>query len=106
MLTPPARPSQAFLAFTKSYDGPTMMARTQITLDPELHRRARARAGALGLSVAEYVRRLVVADVGEHRPAPRVEDVFDLGDSGESDIASQKDAYLAAAAGAERLTSG
>ena len=78
-----------------------MMARTQITLDPELHRRARARAGALGLSLAEYVRRLVAADLGEPRPSVGLEDVFDLGSSGESDIATQKDTYLAAAVQAE-----
>jgi hypothetical protein len=81
-----------------------MKARTQITLDPELHRRARDRAGALGLSLAEYLQRLVAADLGEHRLPARVEDIFDLGDSGGSDVARDKDAYLAAAAQAERLS--
>ena len=79
-----------------------MMARTQITLDPELHRRARTRAGALGLSLAEYLRRLVAADLGEHRPTSTVAEVFDLGDSGGSDVANQKDAYLASALQAEQ----
>jgi hypothetical protein len=72
-----------------------MMARTQIMLDPELHRRARARAAALGLSLAEYVRRLVAADLVEQRPTGRVDNVFNLGDSGASDVAACKDAYLA-----------
>jgi hypothetical protein len=79
-----------------------MMARTQITLGPELHRRARARAGALGLSLAEYLRRLVAADLGEHRSASKVADVFDLGDSGGSDVAIHKDAYLSSALEAVR----
>ena len=38
------------------------MARTQITLEPEIQRRARQRAGDLGVSFAEYVRRLVARD--------------------------------------------
>jgi hypothetical protein len=39
-----------------------MKARTQITMDPDLQRRAQAKAAELGISFAEYVRRLV-ADV-------------------------------------------
>ena len=39
-----------------------MTARTQITMDPELQRRAHAKAADLGLSFAEYVRRLVAHD--------------------------------------------
>ena len=84
------------------YHHAIMMARTQITLDPELHRRARDKASALGLSLAEYLRRLVAADLGEQRPRGRLEDVLDLGDSGGSDVAREKDAYLAAAVQAER----
>jgi len=63
------------------YGGAIMMARTQITLDPELHRKARARAAELGISLAEYIRRLVAADL---KPAGRKVDVsalFNLGDS-------------------------
>jgi hypothetical protein len=78
-----------------------MMTRTQVTLTPELHRKARARAAALGLSLAEYVRRLVATDLGEDSPDGAVDDVFDLGDSGGSDIAVHKDDYLAAAMTAE-----
>jgi len=77
-----------------------MMSRTQVTLDRELHRRARGRAAALGLSLAEYVRRLVVADLAEERPIGVAHDVFNLGDSGGGDVAAHKDAYLAEAAGA------
>jgi hypothetical protein len=59
----------------------------------------------LGLSLAEYVRRLMAADLGEQRPAGRVADIFDLGDSGGSDVAREKDCYLAAAVQAERRPS-
>jgi hypothetical protein len=79
-----------------------MTNRTQVTLDPELHRRARERASALGLSLAEYLRRLVAADLGAQRPAGRIEELFDLGDSGGSDVAREKDFYLAAAVQAKR----
>ena len=42
-----------------------MMARTQITLDPELWRRARKRASQLGISLAGYVRQLLAKDLHE-----------------------------------------
>lgn len=70
------------------------MARMQITLDRELHRRARARAADLGVSLAEYVRRLVAADLGAARPPVGVDAVFDLGDSGGGDIARHNDEYV------------
>jgi len=57
-----------------------MMARTQITLDPELHRRARERAAELGISLAEYIRRLVARDL-EPTPKADVSELFDLFDS-------------------------
>jgi hypothetical protein len=57
-----------------------MMARTQITLDPELHRRARERAAELGISLAEYVRRLVAQDLAGPGPRLDISAVFDLGD--------------------------
>lgn len=72
-----------------------MMSRTQISLDPELHHRARRRAARLGVSFAEYVRRVVEKDVGG-RPRARagVAAVFDLGSSGRSDVARDKDAMV------------
>lgn len=74
-----------------------MVARTQITLDPEAHRRAKARAAELAISLAEYFRRLVAKDLGPRRRASDPSDLFDLGDSGGSDIARQKADYVAAA---------
>ena len=71
------------------------MTRTQITLDPEAYRLARRRAGELGISFAEYVRQFVRKDLGEPvRPAVDISVIFDLGDSGGSDIARHKDEYI------------
>jgi len=80
-----------------------MMWRSQITLDPDLQRRARERASRLGVSFAEYVRRVVERDLGA-RPSgrPRVEAVFDLGTSQGADIARKKDEMLGAAFASRR----
>lgn len=75
-----------------------MMVRTQITLGSEQHAMARARAAELGVSLAEYMRRLVDQDLtGFARKAdPSI--VFDLCTSeGDSDIASDKDRMIAEA---------
>lgn len=74
-----------------------MMARTQITLEPEFQRRAHQRASDLGVSFAEYVRRLMIRDLGAPRTATNVECVFDLGRSAASDIAKEKDSMIAGA---------
>jgi hypothetical protein len=74
-----------------------MMTRTQLSFERQMLKRARDRAGKLGISLAEYVRRLVAQDL-EKAPAPADPSiVFDLGSSGGSDIASEKDAMLAEA---------
>jgi hypothetical protein len=78
-----------------------MMARTQITLSPEEHRRARARAAELGISLAEYIRRLVRDDLGEPRRATDLSAIAGLGNSGGSDIARFKDQYIGEAVEAE-----
>jgi len=74
-----------------------MMARTQITLEPEMQRRARQRATDLGISLAEYLRRLVARDLGGPQISGDVASVFDLGSSDHSDIARDKGAMLAKA---------
>jgi len=74
-----------------------MMSRTQITLEPETQRRARQRASDLGVSLAEYVRRLVTRDLGGAQRKAEPALVFDLGSSGGSDIAKNKDAMIAEA---------
>jgi len=63
------------------YDGATMMAKTQITLESEMQRRARQRANDLGVSLAEYFRRLVARDLARPETAAQVERIFDLGSS-------------------------
>lgn len=80
-----------------------MMSRTQISLDPELQRRARQRAARLGVSFAEYVRRVVERDLGPRlRSRDGIEAVFDLGSSGGASVARDKDAMVAAAVAAGR----
>lgn len=71
-----------------------MPSRTQVTLDPVLDRRAKRRAAELGISFAEYVRRLIRRDLGEDSSAEPVERLFGIGDSGGSDVAQNEDDYL------------
>jgi hypothetical protein len=82
-----------------------MPSRTQVTLAAEQHRRARDRAAELGISLAEYLRRLVDADLGERRSKPDVSSVFDLGQSNDSDVALEKDRYLGEAVEGARASS-
>jgi predicted DNA-binding protein len=75
-----------------------MMQRTQISLDPELLRRAKRKAAELGVSLAEYIRRLVARDVEEGSQEQfDVTRIFALGNSGGSNVARHKDEYLAEA---------
>jgi len=71
------------------------MSRTQITLESEVQRRARQRASELGVSLAEYVRRLVARDLARPDTTIAVDLVFDLGSSGGANIARDKDAMIA-----------
>jgi hypothetical protein len=81
-----------------------MNARTQITMDRELQRRAHAKAAELGLSFAEYVRRLVVHDLGEPECRRDISSLFDLGASREpTDIARDKDRMIGEAIWSEHL---
>lgn len=70
--------------------------RTQIALDAEAHRRARERAAELGISLAEYVRRLVDRDLdlGRREPQADVAQLFDLGDGGPTDVGRDLDDLL------------
>jgi hypothetical protein len=81
-----------------------MNARTQITMDPELQRRAHAKAAELGISFAEYVRRVIAHDLGEVRPKADVSIIFDLIKDGPvTDIARDKDKMIGEAAWQEHL---
>jgi hypothetical protein len=74
-----------------------MMVRTQITLESELQRRARQRASEIGVSMAEYVRQLVARDLARPEARADVNRIFDLGSSGGSNIAVDKDSMIAEA---------
>lgn len=67
-----------------------------------MQRRAQAKAAELGISFAEYVRRLVARDLGE--PKPDISIFFNLIDEGPpTDIARDKDKLLAEAVWKEHL---
>lgn len=70
------------------------MTRTQLSFEREMLRRARKRAGELGISLAEYVRRLVAEDLARPDRSVDPSAVFDLGGSGGSDIAAAKDSMV------------
>ena len=67
-----------------------------------MRRRARAKAAALGITFAEYIRRLVKRDLGEPGRKADISILFDLGTSTEpTDIARDKDKMLSEAARAQ-----
>ena len=80
-----------------------MVVRTQITLDADAHRRAKRRAADLNISLAEYFRRVLDRDLGEQRPRGDITAIFDLFDSGLSDVSSNVDKYLGEAIWDEHL---
>jgi hypothetical protein len=64
-------------------------------MDPEMQRRAQAKAAELGISFAEYMRRLVAQDLGEPKPKADISIMFDLIDEGPpTDIARDKDKMI------------
>ena len=71
-----------------------------------MQRRAHAKAAELGISFAEYVRRLVERDLGETKPKPKadISIFFDLIDEGPpTDIARNKDEMIGEAVWQEYL---
>jgi hypothetical protein len=83
-----------------------MNVRTRITMDPEMQRRAHAKAAELGISFAEYVRRLVARDLEEPKQKSKtdISVIFDLVTEGEpTDIARDKDALIGEAVWEEYL---
>jgi hypothetical protein len=79
-----------------------MMVRTQITLEGELQKRARKRASEIGVSFAEYVRRVVERDLARPEKKADVSRIFNLGTSGGSNIAKHKQSMIAEAFAATR----
>lgn len=72
-----------------------MLVRTQISLSSDDHRRAKRRASELGISLAEYIRRLIADDLGRAGAAGDVTRLFALGESEFDDVATNVDAHLA-----------
>ncbi|HEX3068381.1 MAG TPA: hypothetical protein VHX14_07385 [Thermoanaerobaculia bacterium] len=82
-----------------------MMVRAQVTLDREMYRRARKRASELGVSFAEYVRRLVALDIPVPQKKADPSILFALGRSNGSDVAANKAVMIAEAFAAKRTSS-
>jgi hypothetical protein len=74
-----------------------MLVRTQISLPPDDHRRAKERAAELGVSLAEYIRKLIARDLDEPPAKADVTALFNLGSSGYTDVARNHDAHVAEA---------
>ncbi len=70
-------------------------------LDAEDHGRAKVRASELGISLAEYVRRVVGADLATPSNQADASEIIGMFASGGSDIARHKDDYLAEAVAAK-----
>lgn len=66
--------------------------RTQIALDDSVHARVRQKASELGVTMAEYIRRLIERDLDGPEPAMDPATIFALGGSGGSDIANEPSA--------------
>src|SRR5579862_5000723 len=100
-ILPAAAPDRLRIAQVtwRGQDGATMNTRVQVTMEPALQRRALALAEELGISFAEYVRRLVASDLGgpkpKRKPKADISIVFDLIDEGpQTDIAREKDQII------------
>jgi hypothetical protein len=73
-------------------------------MDPEMQQRAHAKAAELGISFAEYVRRLVAQDIGEPKQKADISALFDLIDEGPpTNIARDKDKMIGQAVWDEYL---
>jgi len=79
------------------------MTRTQISMERETLRRARRRAGEQGISLAEYVRRLVDRDLGAASGEGDVSRIFGMFDSGGSNVGRDKEQMLNEAAEASHI---
>lgn len=80
-----------------------MATRMQVTIDTAQHRALAARAAAMGISLAEYIRRVLAADLDDTvQREGDISEIFGIGDSGGSDVAREKEHYLGEAAAARR----
>ena len=74
-----------------------MMTRTQLSFGREMLRDARRRADSLEISLAEYVRRLVAADLEGDETSADPSAIFNLGRSRTSNIAGQRGSMISRA---------
>jgi hypothetical protein len=74
-----------------------MKVRVQFAMDSDLKLLATERAHASGLSFGEYVVKLVEEDLDRPKSKTGIEAIFNLGSSGGSDIAHNKDSMIAEA---------
>ncbi len=63
--------------------------RTQIALDPEHHAEIKSKASELGISMAEYIRRLIERDLATPTTRADISDIFGLGNTKGSNIATE-----------------
>lgn len=63
--------------------------RTQIALEAEQHAGVKRKAAELGISMAEYIRRLIERDLSMPETQGDISAIFGLGNSGGSDIAAE-----------------
>ena len=74
-----------------------MSTNTPIVLEPELEKQAQQRAHQLGMPLADYIRQLIAQDLENPAPANDPSIIFNLGNSGGTDIARDKNHLLGAA---------
>ena len=72
--------------------------RAQITLEPAQHAKVKQKAATLGISMAEYIRRLIVRDLGSGETYADPAAIIGIGRSGGSDIAAEGKSAAAAIA--------
>lgn len=71
--------------------------RTQIALEPDQHAAVKQKAAQLGITMAEYIRRLVDRDLVSTTPSADPSSIIGLGHSGGGDVAAEKDRLVSAA---------
>lgn len=76
--------------------------RTQIALEPQQHAMAKQKAATMGISMAEYIRRLVDRDLDPVETVADPAAIIGIGRSGDSDIATEGKRAAVAAAVAEQ----
>ena len=63
--------------------------RTQIALPPEQHAEVKLKAAGLGISMAEYIRRLIDRDLNRPHPRGGIPSIIGICSSDGSDIAAE-----------------